>query len=369
MVQYRYFFADLLTNQIQAELPLTAVNFSQALNAGGALQGSVLLSGLPAAQTAMVATVPGRSALYVDRDGVLVWGGIIWNRTYNSTSQRLSLSAGEFETYFNRRRIVSNATFSNTDQLTVAQSLINTAQAATNGNIGVIVPTNVSGFSIRSLTFYGYQQKTVLSALQDLAKAGSGMGGGLGFDFSIDVAYDASMTPTKTLNLGYPRLGNAYSSTSTTVPVFEFPAGNVLEYEYPEDGSLVANTIYATGGGSNEGKLIYSATDSTKLASGWPLLEDSSSYSDINDASLIQNLAAGQVAAVSYPPTVLKIIANPSLDPILGAYRVGDDARVRILDDRFPNGLDATYRITALNVTPGETGPERVTVTLSLPTS
>lgn len=368
MVQYRYLFADLLTNQIQAELPLTAVNFSQALNAGGALQGSVLLSGLPAAQTAMVATVPGRSALYVDRDGVLVWGGIIWNRTYNSTSQRLSLSAGEFETYFNRRRIVSNATFYNTDQLTVAQSLINTAQAATNGNIGVVVPSLVSSENITRV-FYGYEQKTVLSALQDLAKAGSGTAGATGFDFSIDVAYDASMTPTKTLNLGYPRLGNVYSSTSTTVPVFEFPAGNVLEYEYPEDGSLVANTIYATGAGSNEGKMIYSATDSTKIASGWPLLEDSASYSDIIDANLIQNLAAGQVAAVSYPPTVLKIIANPSLDPILGAYRVGDDARVRILDDRFPNGLDTTYRITALNVTPGETGPERVTVTLSLPTS
>jgi hypothetical protein len=367
MVAYRYLFADLLTNQIQAELPLTGVNFSQALNSGGALQGTLLLSGMLAAQNAMVATVPGRSALYVDRDGVLVWGGIIWNRSYNSSSQRLTLTAGEFETYFNRRRIVSNATFYNVDQLTVAKSIFDTAQATTNGNIGVVTPTNTSGVSITRV-FYGYEQKTVLSALQDLSKAGNGTGGGTGFDFSIDVAYDASMTPTKTLVFGYPRLGTVYSSTSTTAPVFEFPAGNVVEYDYPEDGSLVANTIYATGAGSNEGKLIYSATDTTKLSGGWPLLEDSASYSDIIDANLISSLAAAQVAAVSYPPTVLKIIAQPSADPVLGSYKVGDDARVRIIDDRFPNGLDTTYRIVALNVTPGETGPERATLTLSLPT-
>jgi hypothetical protein len=367
MVAYRYLFADLLTNEIQAELPLTGVNFSQALNSGGALQGTLLLSGMSAAQNAMVATVPGRSALYVDRDGVLVWGGIIWNRSYNSSSQRLTIAAGEFETYFNRRRIVSNASFYNVDQLTVAESLVDTAQVATNGNIGVITPTNISGIPITRV-FYGYEQKTVLSALQDLAKAGDGTAGDTGFDFSIDVAYDASMTPTKTLAFGYPRLGNVYSATSTTVPVFEFPAGNVLEYEYPEDGSLVANTIFATGAGSNEGKLIYSAADTTKLTEGWPLLEDSASYSDIIDATLIQNLAAAQVAAVSYPPTVLKIVANPTLDPVLGSYEVGDDARVRIIDDRFPNGLDTVYRIVALNVTPGETGPERVTLTLSLPT-
>jgi len=367
MVQYRYLFADLLTNKIQAELPLTDVNFSQALNSGGALQGTLLLSGMKAAQDAMVATVPGRSAIYVDRDGVLVWGGVIWNRSYSSTSQRLTLSAGEFETYFNRRRIVANASFYNVDQLTIAQSLINTAQAATNGNIGVIVPTNISGKTVLRV-FYGYEQKTVLSALQDLAKAGDGTTSSSGFDFSIDCAYDASMTPTKTLNLGYPRLGTVYSTSSLLVPVFEFPAGNVLEYEYPEDGSLVANTIYATGAGSNEGKLIYSAANNTLLGAGWPLLEDSASYSDIIDATVIQNLASAQVAAVAYPPTVLKIIAKPSVDPILGSYKVGDDARIRIVDDRFPNGLDTTYRIVALNVTPGETGPERVTLTLSLPT-
>jgi len=66
---------------------------------------------------------------------------------------------------------------------------------------------------------------------------------------------------------------------------------------------------------------------------------------------------------------VVKIVTSPALDPVLGTYAIGDDARIRISDDRFPNGIDAVYRIVGLTVTPGETGPERVTLTLSLPTA
>ena len=77
MADYRYLFVDLLTDTVQAELPLTGVNFTQSLNSSGALQGTLLLSGLPSASNATNATVPAYNALYVERDGVLVWGGII----------------------------------------------------------------------------------------------------------------------------------------------------------------------------------------------------------------------------------------------------------------------------------------------------
>jgi hypothetical protein len=50
---------------------------------------------------------------------------------------------------------------------------------------------------------------------------------------------------------------------------------------------------------------------------------------------------------------------------VFGNYEIGDDVRVRILDSRFPTQLDSTYRIVAFNVSPGENGPERVTLTLT----
>ena len=73
---YRYLFADLLTNDILGELPLTGVSFNQQLNQAGTLQGHLLLSGVNSAGLNVPdATIPARTAIYVDRNGSLVWGG------------------------------------------------------------------------------------------------------------------------------------------------------------------------------------------------------------------------------------------------------------------------------------------------------
>lgn len=356
---YRYLFADLLTNQVIAELPITGVSFTQQLNSAGSFTGHLLLSGVNAAGLNVDAgTIPGRTAIYVDRNGVLVWGGIIWGREYNSTSQALTFQAREFESYFERRKITTTQVFNNADQLTIAQSLVNSAQATAAGNIGVTVPSNTSGVLV-SRTYYAYELKNVYSALQDLAKQTNG------FDMNIEVAYDGGGNPTKSFVFSYPKSGTTYTSESLTAPTFEFPSGNTIEYIYPEDGSIAANTIYGLGAGSNEGKLITTAVDTTKLSTGWPLLEQEANYSDITDATLLAGLTTAQITATSYPPTTLKIAAPPYENPVFGTYKIGDDVRVIIQDNRFPAGLNAIYRLVALSVTPGEDGPERVTLTLT----
>ena len=357
---YRYLFADLLTNNIIAELPITNVNFTQQLNAAGTLTGDLLLSGVSAAKLNVLAsTIPGRNAIYVDRAGVLVWGGIIWNREWDTASQHLKVTAREFESYFERRRITTSQSYQGVDQLTVVQSLVNAAQAVPYGNIGVVVPTNTSGVTVNQI-YYNYELKTYFSAISDLAKATNG------FDFNIKVAYDGGGNLTKTLQLGYPRLGNAYSSTSTTVPVFQLPAGNIVQYNYKEDGTKAANTVYLTGAGSNEAKLIATGTDATKTAAGWALLEDSMNYSNITDSTLLGNMATGQVSVVSYPPQTIQIVAPPYIDPVYGSYSLGDQARVIVTDDFYPSGFDGNFRIIGLNVSPGENNqPERVTLTLT----
>lgn len=363
MADYRYLFADLLTNTILAELPLTSVSFTQQLNTSGTFSGSLLLSGLDATiYNVDAATIPARTALYVDRDGTLIWGGVLWGREYSSGNQRLKLQAREFESYFERRRITTTTVFNAVDQLTAVQTLITNAQAASGGNIGVQLGGETSGVNI-TRTFYGYERKTVYSAIQDLSKALNG------FDFNIHVFYDSNGNPAKLLKLGSPRSGQIYSPTSLTIPVFQLP-GNIVEYTYPEDGSIAANTVYALGAGSNEGKLISTAVDGSKLADGWALLEEAPSFSDISDATLLSQLAQGQVAVVSYPPTTIKLSQIPTMDPILGSYSVGDDARFIAQDDRFPSGTDDIYRIVGINVAAGESNsPELVTATLSYSTN
>jgi len=50
----------------------------------------------------------------------------------------------------------------------------------------------------------------------------------------------------------------------------------------------------------------------------------------------------------------------------LGTYKVGDYARVVLIDDLFPAGYDYNnWRIGSISVEPGEDGASRVTVSLS----
>jgi len=353
--------ADLLTNNIIAELPFTDVQFTQQLNSIGNFSGSILLSGVnQTATNIMNGTIPAKTAIYVDRDGVLLWGGIVWSRTWSSKDQRLSINAREFESYLERRVITTTTAFTSQDPISIAKTLITNMQAATNGNIGIVLGSETSTSTVTK-TYYSYELKTVYNAIRDLSKANNG------FDFSIYVYYDINATPTKLLRFGSPRSGVAYSPTNTSIPVIELP-GNLTEYEYPEDGVIAANKIYAVGAGSNEGKIIVSATDATKITDGWPLLEDQINYSDQTDTTLLGNFASAQVGAVSYPPTVIKTVMPTYIDPIIGSYQIGDDIRVRIKDDRFPNGLDTYYRLVAYNVTVGENRPEVVTMSLTIST-
>jgi hypothetical protein len=360
---YRYLFVDLLSNTIIGELPLTSVSFTQQLNQPGSFQGHLLLSGINADKyNVQLSTIPARCGLYVDRDGILVWGGVIWGRSYNSTSQTLTFNAQEWISYFEHRRVTQDVDFVEIDQLVIAKTLIEDAQNATYGDIGVGYNSagQTSSGVLVDRTYYSYELKNVFQAIQDLSRQGDG------FDFSIDVEYDAiTDLPVKNFNTYFPRSGTAYSFGNANVPVFTFPAGNMVEYEYPEDGSVVANTVYALGAGSNEGKLISVGQDITKLTEGWALLETTSNYSDIIDETVLQELANAQSLATSYPPVVLKVVVPAYVDPVFGTYQLGDDARIIITDSRFPNTLDEIYRIVGLTVQPGENGPERVTLTLA----
>jgi|694.fasta_scaffold03725_3 hypothetical protein len=359
---YRYLFVDLSSNTIIGELPLTGVGFTQQLNQPGSFQGHLLLSGVNADKyNVELATIPARCGMYVDRDGILVWGGVVWGRSYNSTTQTLTFNAQEWISYFDHRRVTQDVQFTNVDQLLIAKTLIENAQNATYGDIGVgynSAGQTTSGILVDRI-YYNYELKNVFQAIQDLSRQSDG------FDFAIDVDYDINGQPEKYFNTYYPRSGLAYSFGDPNVPVFTFPAGNMVEYEYPEDGSIVANTVYALGAGSNEGKLIAIAQDITKLSTGWALLETTANYSDITDQTVLDNLAIAQSVATSYPPTVLKVVVPAYVDPVFGSYEVGDDARIIITDSRFPNTLDEIYRIVGLSVQPGENGPERVTLTLA----
>jgi len=49
--------------------------------------------------------MPGKTGLYIVRDGVCVWGGIIWSRSYDVVARELRVNGSEFSSYLYHRNI------------------------------------------------------------------------------------------------------------------------------------------------------------------------------------------------------------------------------------------------------------------------
>lgn len=102
---YRYFTVDLVSNEILAEIPFTGVGYERALKGAGGFEGSISISNDTESLNIYDNTLPGKVGLYVVRDDKCVWGGIIWSRSYDVVSKKLSVHASEFTSYFQHRRI------------------------------------------------------------------------------------------------------------------------------------------------------------------------------------------------------------------------------------------------------------------------
>ena len=65
---------------------------------------------------------------------------------------------------------------------------------------------------------------------------------------------------------------------------------------------------------------------------------------------------------------VLPSYGDPLYNPnVSGFYSIGDGVKTVISDDRFPTGAYGIFRIIGIDVEPGESGPDRITLTLNLP--
>jgi len=102
---YKYFTADLLSNEIIAEIPFKSVSYERSIKAAGSFSGNVPVVDGTAAFDLYESTMPGKTALYIVRNNTCVWGGIIWKRSYNAKERQISVSGSEFTSYFYKRNI------------------------------------------------------------------------------------------------------------------------------------------------------------------------------------------------------------------------------------------------------------------------
>jgi hypothetical protein len=362
-VRYRYLLTDLLTGLVLSEArTLTLSSYSRRLadtaDASATLEVSAELSGDPVA-----ATEPRRTALWIIRNEVVVWGGIIWTRKYTSETETFELGASTFESYLARRRIRSTFNYLQADQHTILWDLFRRAALVAYGNIGIQIGSAAPAPSgvLRDRTYYWYERATYLERIQQLAQVIGGP------DFTLDPGWLASGAPAVTLHIGTP-LG-----APSGVQIIEYP-GEVRSYTWPDDGGDSANFWSAIGDADpavEDGPpLIRDASMPSEWAAGVPLLEDVSSHDGVIIAATLTDYAKANVQAASgnrvVPEVTLRLPPDATTLP-----GMGDTLQLRVTDPfRFPAqpsngapGLAANVRVLGWTVNVGSDGE---TITLEL---
>jgi hypothetical protein len=349
---YTFLTADLVTGTALAELPLGPCDFERRINTYGQLNATLPIADPAVAKLNPIsATEPARTAIYVIRDGDPVWGGIIWFRAYDSQSQALTLRAAEHCSYWWRRRIRAALSYTGVDQLAIFQGLINYAQGVAGGNVRVQLGGDSSSGLLMTRSYAPSEDKNLGDALAELAMQEGG------FDFASDVAWMGGTVPTMVLTADYPRRGSTAYATGW---MWEFgPLGadtNVISYTWAEDGFGTANSILGAGSGSGAAMITSVQADTALINAGYPLLEDGFSLKDAAVQANLDAATSAQVTLLEHPILTGELITQPTRDPVIGSYTVGDEFRLRITDPRFPSpvgggpGLDAYYRAIGTRV-------------------
>jgi hypothetical protein len=413
---WSYFAYDLYTGRLLAQLPLRSVSFSQQLNAAGQLSGTLDLQDPRVQATgALEATIPNRTFIVVDLEGVPVWGGIVMTRRWkamSSTDRVLELQLSELWAYFGSRIQATDYSsppysgISGASEMGLWKTLSGTWDATL---IACQVISDALGYSDGALQPYGNPlqagggiQLTVNGAAPSAASPPSGSSGSyyiaasypwtglqtveaivgqlsqlglyVGFDFGVELAYveGPGSAIVATLNLNYPRRGRTFAENGLYLDV-----QNSRGYEIPEDGTQTANRVYEIGGAG----AINVLENVFPQDQGYPLWEKVISRSSIQSAHItevLEKAGLSDLATYSYAPVTptVEIGVGESSALPLNSYVMGDNVLLVIpkrtvtgetYDPRFPNGMRAEWRITGNTITVADEGNSKATLTFSQP--
>ncbi|MFH9826718.1 hypothetical protein [Streptomyces bobili] len=375
---YTYLFCDLRTDTVLAELPLAGVQYSYVLNGIGTLRATIPYSAETLPLDPENASTPARTALYVDRDGVIVWGGIVWTRELADGGK--NIQAAEFLSYYQHRYVkttlstdlsmITNPAYVGnggqrlySDQKHIFWSLLRYAHEQDGGSIGLNINplAGVATGVTRVQSYFGYERPEIYKSITELAAAADG------FDFGVEVGWTApgaGQVPQRyrRAQAYYPRRGRTAAESGL---VFSKGRGygSILSYTWPEDGATFATEVSGLGAGTGEARLVKTAAASDLIASGWPLLEAVETYDGVIDEAQVQSLTDADLNSRSQAQTLPSFEVSADTDPEFGSYTVGDEARFVIDPERLsPAGRDITLRIVGIEAAPSS-GAERVRLT------
>ncbi|MER7047958.1 hypothetical protein [Streptomyces jumonjinensis] len=348
---YRYIVADARTGDIlHWTLPLSDVEFGPEISGPGALSASLTPAG---ARTLSDMLNAGDAVLLVERNGQLLWGGLLWRAQPQGV--RLPVEASGFTSYLHRRHdlhgnLDGRGPYIEADPCSVIRDAWAYAQEQPDGDLGVVVDDT------RSEARTGTAKDPYAILRQDARKLGEIVDEMAdideGLEWSEAVTWRGQRAERRIL-LGAPRLGRRREDLTFTTG-----ANVVGEPEVIKDADGYAQWVIGLGDG--EGKKRKIAVDGVR--NGCLRLEHRLETGE-KDQTRLQRRARRERLARQVLPTLteLEITDHPAAP--IGALRVGDIVRIQLREPH--TAYDGWNRITGWTVRPGSgESPERVTLKL-----
>lgn len=362
MSNYIYTTTDLVSGVVRADtIPLHVESFGcnmGSVGQPGSFSGSLDLGpvGIGTQSAYLGALEPRKTLLWAIQDGYPIWCGPIWDWPHQSViSNKLPIAAREFGSLFGAREVRADQVIaSGTDLFTAFRALLSYTLLKTYGGVAQLnLGTNLSGVTLSApYTFSSQNLQKVSDALNQFSAL-------YGFEYVFVPGLGPSGSLVINLLLGYPTITRTAPNTNL---MFLYP-GNVLDYSYPRNGSISANSLLATApsaagftwkSGSTHGQ------NTAELVAGYPLLEASTSYtaSAITLQTQVDAVADNRVAMLSGTVTVPTVKVGGGLVPKAGQIQLGDQAYLSATSTLHPPladgspGLQATVRIVGWVVHP-----------------
>ncbi|MDH2387637.1 hypothetical protein QCN29_02300 [Streptomyces sp. HNM0663] len=346
---YRALFCDLRSDQLLDVLPLTDVSLDDYIGKTGTAKATIPLPNRALAQRARTAVVPGRTALWVERDSDIWWGGVLWTADVTSDDRGflgLHVQAGGWASYLDHRALFHSQQAWATDQFDIVRGLIDYAASLPGGDIGIVYHTETSGV-LRDRTYRRHDQPRIRDLIDQLGAVEKG------FEWRIASERDpVSGRRVKRLQLGSPVI-----TAGTSDIVLDHP-GPILGYGWPIDATVRANAWQARGASDNRNQTSESLpllsdllVDDAQIADGWPRLDGTSDYSTVSEQATLAAHARADLDAARRPRTIPEVTVALGRVPLSPAL-LGATVRVRIRDDYFAEGLDERYRVIGLAISP-----------------
>jgi hypothetical protein len=365
MAAYQYWATHLVTGEVLADqLPLNVSSFGRQINGVGQLSGSLPLN-VRGASTYLEALEPRRTVLWVSQDGYPVWNGILWDWTHQSILDgTLPIGAATMESLFQHRQIDQNLNYASMDVADIFAALIQFALAKPYGQIAGIQPPQTPTGITASVSYNGTDLRKVYDAWSDLV-------GTYNVEYTMTPAVTGPTYATS-VQVGNPTLGRVLPAGL----VFQFP-GNLIDYGFPRTGSSSANTLIATappnGSAASWASQLPHGQDAADLAAGYPLLEDTVSYSGIGvtTRAQINAYADGILPSRTGAQETPQVSLGGGQHPLLREIQLGDwcwlvaTSPLHTAGPGGQPGLQTPARITGWTCTPpGENQAEVTKVQL-----